>query len=327
MKYLDLPEIGRISRIALGCDHYGESIEEKTAYEQLDIYLSNGGNLLDTARVYGQKVDDGPGSSEILLGKYLKSLDRNKYVLSTKGGHPHIGHMDMPRLNRKDLTNDIERSLDQLGTHADIYFLHRDWPEYDVGEIMEILDTFVKKGYTRTIGASNWSVERINEANEYAMKHALTPFAISQLQFSLAYTDKKTWGDDTIEILNSSSPISFYEKTKMPYMCFSSQGKGIFSKVLTGKEATLSDRARQRFLTPINRARIERVGILCKELDAKPEDIVLSYITSQESNSIAIIGSSKPEQIESSLSNTDLMLSKDMLEYLETGREKDLHQN
>ena len=320
MKYLDLPLIGRTSRIALGCDHYGETIDENIAYKQLDIYFENGGNLLDTARVYGQKMDDGPGSSEILLGKYLKSVDRKDYVLVTKGGHPHIGHMDMPRLNETDLTHDIEKSLEQLGTSVDIYFLHRDWPEYDVGPIMEILNSFVKKGYTKTIGASNWSVERIKEANEYAKKHALTPFSISQLQFSLAYTDKQTWGDDTIEIMNSSSPISFYEDSKMPYMCFSSQGKGIFSKMLSGQESSISERARRRFLTPINRERIERVGILCQELDAKPEDIVLSYITSQKSNAIAIIGSSKPEQIASSLANTDLTLTKKMLEYLENGR-------
>lgn len=320
MKYLNLPIIGKTSRIALGCDHYGETIDESVAFKQIDIYLSKGGNLLDTARVYGQKEDDGPGSSEILLGKYLKSVDRNSYILSSKGGHPHIGHMDRPRLNRTDLTNDIEASLDQLGTNIDIYFLHRDWPEYEVGEIMEILNDFVKKGYTKVLGASNWSVERIAEANEYAKAHDLVPFSFSQLQFSLAYTDKKTWGDDTIEILKSSSPISFYEETGMPYMCFSSQAKGIFSKYLSNNEDAISQRARDRFLTPMNIERIKRVGKLSKELGAKPEEIVLSYITSQESNSIAIIGSSKPEQITSSLENTDLTLTRAMINFLETGR-------
>ena len=52
-------------------------------------------------------------------------------------------------------------------------------------------------------------------------------------------------------------------------------------------------------------------------LDAKPSDVVLSYITSRKSNGFAIIGSSKPEQILDSLSNTDLVLSEDMLRYLD----------
>lgn len=320
MKYLDLPTIGKVSRIALGCDHYGDAIAEDIALKQLEIYLESGGNLLDTAHVYGQKVDEGPSSSELLLGKWLKNTDRDKLIIATKGGHPHIGHMDMPRLDRKSLTNDITSSIEQLGTYADIYFLHRDWKSIPAEEIIEILNDFIKAGYTKHIGASNWSTERIEEANNYAKEHDLVGFTFSELQFSLAATDRMTWGDDTIEIMNSTSDISFYEKTEMPYLCFSAQGKGIFSKVISGHEMDLSERARSRFLTPTNRERIKRVEILTKELDAKPEDIVLSYLTSQESNSIAIIGSSKPEQIKSSLANTDLILSKEMIEYLDLRR-------
>ncbi len=317
MKYLDLPIVGKSARISLGCDHYGETIDEKIALEQLDIYLENGGNLLDTAHVYGQEFDNGPSSSEIVLGKYLKTIDRSKVIVATKGGHPCIGHMDRPRLDRKSLLSDITSSLEQLGTTVDIYFLHRDFKSMDAGEIIETLNDFIKNGYTKAIGASNWSPERIDEANSYAKKHNLAGFSFSELQFSLAYTDRETWGDNTIEIMNSTSEISYYEKTMMPYLCFSSQGKGLFSKVLSGKENELSERAKKRFLTPTNTERIKRVAVLCKELDAKPEDIVLSYITSQKSNSIAIIGSSKPEQIKSSLSNVDLSLTEDMIEFLD----------
>ena len=317
MKYLDLPIIGKTARIALGCDHYGETIDETIALKQLDIYLEKGGNLLDTARLYGQKEDEGPSTSELLLGRYLKTIDRNNLIIATKGGHPHIGHMDQPRLDRKSLTNDITASLEQLGTAVDIYFLHRDWNAIPVGEIIETLNEFISLGYTKTLGASNWSTERIEEANEYAKKHGLVGFSFSELQYSLASTDRTTWGDDTIEIMNSTSSISYYEKSGMPYLCFASQGKGIFSKVLSGQENTLSERARSRFLTPINRERINRVGVLSARLGEKPEDIVLSYITSQSSNSIAIIGSSKPEQIKSSLTNPDLVLTEEMLEYLD----------
>ena len=161
MKYLDLPVIGKVSRISLGCDHYGETIDEAIAIKQLDMYLERGGNLLDTARVYGQKIDEGPSTSELLLGKYLKTIDRGKVIIATKGGHPHIGHMDSPRLDRTSLTNDITASIEQLGTPPDIFFLHRDWRDIPAGELIEILNTFIEKGYTRSIGASNWSVERI----------------------------------------------------------------------------------------------------------------------------------------------------------------------
>ncbi len=320
MKYIDIPKLGKVARISLGCDHYGETIDEKIATEQLDYYIAQGGNLLDTARLYGQQVDEGPGTSEILLGQYLKHVDRSKLIIATKGGHPHLGHMDRPRLDRSSLYSDIEASLDQLGTPVDIYFLHRDWPEYEVGPIVETLNEFVQKGYTRILGASNWSTERIKEANMYAQKHNLQGFEFSELQYSLAKTDTETWGDSTIEIMgSSSSPKSFYEETMLPYMCFTSQGKGIFSKVIRGKECEMSERGRKRFLTDENRKRIERVRILTEKLSVSPEEIVISYITSQKSNAIAIIGSSKLEQIKTSLENTDLTLSQEMLDYLENG--------
>lgn len=317
MKYLDLPIIGKVSKIILGCDHYGETISEDIAYKQLDIYLDKGGNVLDTARLYGQVYDEGPSTSEKLLGKYLKHIDRSSVVIATKCGHPCLKDKSKHRLDSKSLTNDIIESLEELGTMPDILFLHRDEPSLPVGEIMETLHSFVQKGYTRTIGASNWSTSRIEEANRYAERHNLTPFMFSELQFSLAHTTKEIWGDPTLEIMNTEEQIRWYEKTMLPYFAFSSQAKGLFSKALSGNIDSLAARAKTRFLSNINIKRIDRVKEVCMMLDAKPSDVVLSYITSQKSNGFAIIGSSKPEQILDSLSNTDLVLSEDMLRYLD----------
>ena len=316
MKYANLPILGKASKIVLGCDHYGETISEDIAYKQIDIYLERGGNVLDTARLYGQSYDEGPSSSELLLGRYLKRIDRSSVIVATKCGHPFLKDKTKHRLDSKSLTNDIEESINELGTFSDILFLHRDEPSLPVGEIMETLHSFVQKGYTRTIGASNWSTSRIDEANRYARVHGLTEFSISELQFSLAYTNKEIWGDPTLEIMNSKEQLEWYEKTMLPYFAFSSQAKGLFSKALSGNIDSLSARARQRFLSETNLKRIERVGEVAKLYGASPSDVVLSYITSQKSNGFAIIGSSKPEQISDSLSNTDLTLPYSVIEYL-----------
>lgn len=317
MKYSDLPILGKMSRIILGCDHYGETISEDTAYRQLDIYLERGGNVLDTARLYGQSYDEGPSASELLLGRYIRTVDRNKVIIATKCGHPMLKDKSKHRLDSKSLANDIHKSIEELGTAPDILFLHRDEPSLPVCEIMETLHGFVQKGYTRTIGASNWSTSRIEEANRYAEEHNLTPFMFSELQFSLAHTTKEIWGDPTLEIMNTEDQIKWYEKTMLPYFAFSSQAKGLFSKALSGNIDTLAARAKTRFLSNTNIKRIERVREICKILGTKPSEVVLSYITSQKSNGFAIIGSSKPEQILDSLSNTDLALSEDMLRYLD----------
>lgn len=317
MKYFDMPNMGKLSKIVLGCDHYGESIDEAVAYKQIDIYLEKGGNVLDTARLYGQSYDEGPSSSELLLGRYIKHIDRKSLIIATKCGHPHLKDKSKHRLDRLSLENDILESIDELGTYADILFLHRDEPSLPVSGIMESLDSFVKKGYAKAIGASNWSISRIEEANRYAIDNNLTPFSFSELQFSLAHTTKEIWGDPTLEIMNSKEQLEWYEKTTLPYFAFSSQAKGLFSKAIAGKLDSLSDRARTRFLSKENLERVERVRHISRLLGAAPSDIVISYITSQKSNGFAIIGSSKPEQIIDSLSNPDLTLSESILEYLD----------
>lgn len=317
MKYLDLPVIGKASRIVLGCDHYGETISEEIAYKQLDIYLERGGNVLDTARLYGQAADEGPSSSELLLGRYLKKIERPSVVIATKCGHPHLKDKSKHRLDSKSLTNDILESIEELGTEPDILFLHRDEPSLEVAEIMETLDSFVRKGYTKAIGASNWSTGRIEEANRYASSHGISPFTFSELQFSLALSDAGKWKDPTLEVMNSEEQLLWYERTGLPYFSFASQGKGVFSKVLDGKEDELSAKAKERFLSPINRKRIERVKVISDLYGARPSEVVLSYITSQKSNGFAIIGSSRPEQILDSLSGTDLALSEKEIRYLD----------
>ena len=77
------------------------------------------------------------------------------------------------RINRNAILGDFYTSCDQLQVEKiDMYLLHRDDPSVPVGEIMDILQEIVDTGCVRTIGVSNWSVERIREANAYAAAQA-----------------------------------------------------------------------------------------------------------------------------------------------------------
>ena len=80
MKYIPFLDT-KLSQIALGCDHYGAAIPEKTALARLDVFFEHGGNLLDTAHIYGQEEDGGPSSSEQVLGKWLRSNKSRKDMM------------------------------------------------------------------------------------------------------------------------------------------------------------------------------------------------------------------------------------------------------
>lgn len=316
MKYTPFFET-KLSQIALGCDHYGAAIPEKTALAQLDIYYSQGGNLLDTAHIYGQEKEGGPSSSEQVLGKWLRSnKTRNKMVLATKGCHPYKDDMSRGRITYKDMMGDIQRSLDQLQSDSvDIWFFHRDDPSMGSDEIIDMGNILVDKGLVKHLGVSNWTTRRIEEANTWAKDHNKKEFVISEIQWSLAHCTPETWGDDTLVCMNETER-AWYENHNFPVMAFASQAKGLFSKLIAGKGESLSERARERFLTEINLAIVPRCKALSEELEVTAAALCMAYLTSQKNPTIAIAGSSKVSQITETLGGADLTLTPSQIAFL-----------
>ena len=305
MKYMDLFGNRSFSRIVLGCDHFGETIPENTARSQIDLYLSSGGNVFDTACCYGQQRPATPSTSEVLVGNHLKSLERSSYIIITKGGHPDRKDMHRSRVTEKDLEYDINQSLDQLGTVPDWWLFHRDNTDIPACELIDLANSYIDRRLTKNIGVSNWSTERIQEANNWAQKHNKVQFTMSQLQFSLAKCTVDSWGDDTIQILGHNCSLKWYEETKMPYMCFSSQGRGIIQKILSEKDLGRA----YRFDVPANRILASKVQEIAKRDGVSVTDVCLSYITSQDSNSLAIAGATEVSQLRETLSGCDYTLS------------------
>ncbi len=92
MNYINLAEMS-LSQTVLGTDGYSERIPKKTAFELMDCYINNGGNVIDTARLYCG------GMSEACVGEFIK--DRNeKIYISTKCAHPPVGNMAQHRLSQ-----------------------------------------------------------------------------------------------------------------------------------------------------------------------------------------------------------------------------------
>lgn len=316
MKYTPFFET-QLSQIALGCDHYGAAIAEKIALAQLDVFFEQGGNLLDTAHIYGQDKEGGPSSSEQVLGKWLRSnKNRKEMVVATKGCHPYKDDMSRGRITYKDMMGDIQRSLDQLQSDSvDIWFFHRDDLSMGADEIIDMGNILVDKALVKHLGASNWTTKRIEEANTWAKKHNKREFAISEIQWSLAHCTAETWGDDTLVCMNESER-AWYEKHTMPVMAFASQAKGLFSKLIEGNAESLSERARERFLTETNLAIVPRCKALAEELRVTPAALCMAYLTSQQNPTIAIAGSSKVSQITETLGGSDLTLTPDQVAYL-----------
>ena len=311
----------KLSRIALGCDHFGEDIPALVALKEMDYYYQEGGNLFDTARAYGQSVADGPSTSEQVVGKWIQANGcRENIILATKGGLPPKNDMHKSRLTEKCIRFDVETSLQQLKVNkVDIWFLHRDNPAMGVDEIVDLVnEEVVAKGYTTYLGLSNWKSKRIEQANEWAKKHNRQGFSLSEIQDSLAYCTPQQWNDDTIVCMDDHEEL-WYKKNNFPVLAFASQAKGFFSKILNGGMDELSQKAKERFVTERNLAMVPKVEALSQELKVSVAALCVAYLTSQEYPVFPIIGSSKLSQIKDSLSSADLILTKEQLGYLKSG--------
>ncbi len=112
-----------ISLAALGLMEFSTFSSAATV---LDAFFEAGGNLVDTAFLYGNGVQDR------LVGEWMRSRGvRQETVVIAKGAHSPLCY---PDVIGKQLTTSLER----MGTdYVDIYFMHRDNPDIPVGEFVE----------------------------------------------------------------------------------------------------------------------------------------------------------------------------------------------
>ncbi len=305
-----------VSRIALGCDHYGESISLKSAFAVMDAYFAAGGNVLDTAHIYAQKADGDISLSEKVVGEWIRTNGvRDKIMLVTKGAHPDRHDLTKTRMTEKIVREEIESSLETMGVDSiDVWFVHRDNPAAPAGEVIDMLMD-ATKGRVTHLGASNWTAARLADANDHARKMGRPGFAISQIQWSLARVTNDSWGDSTIVVMDDREE-AWYTESGMPVMVYSPQAHGLFSKVIEQGAEAMPERFAACFRLEANMDRIGRCRELSERKGVNPAGICLSYLKSAPFPVLPIIGCSRPEQVADSLCNADLALTADERRFL-----------
>ena len=223
--------------------------------------------------------------------------------------------LEYSRLAPECIEYDINTSLCVLDLdYVDIYCLHRDDERIPVGEIVDVMDNVVKEGFARSIGVSNWSAKRLNEANEYARKHNRTPFTSSQIQWNMAHCTREDMLDKTLYFMDDEE-YKLYKENKIPVMAYSPQAVGFFSKYLESGEEKLSDRAKM-YCTDVNKKRAEKVRQLCEKLGCSPAALCVAYITCNPVDGYAVVSNSTMKQMEDTLTGVDLKITQDMIDWI-----------
>jgi aryl-alcohol dehydrogenase-like predicted oxidoreductase len=311
----------KVSAICMGGSHLSKENEEESLFSLLDTYTECGGNFIDTANIYGKWLPCGKSVSEINIGKWIRSRqNRSNLVIATKGGHPYIKAMHIPRLSKRDIAADMDESLGSLQTDCiDLYWLHRDDETMPVGEIIEYLNEFVREGKIRHFGCSNWKTNRICEARAYAQGRKLMGFAGNQMLWNLAKLNEDPFDDKTM-IAMDAEMYAEHLATGMEAFPYTSQAGGFFEKLDEQDRVPLSDALKRAYFNEENFLRYKRIKTLAAELSVPSTAIVLAYLLSQPFTTIPIIGSGSTSHLKKSMRAGDMILKEDALKYLDGGQ-------
>jgi 1-deoxyxylulose-5-phosphate synthase len=314
VRYRRFEALGRdVSVLALGTAYLADDGED-AAFELLDAWLELGGNLIDCARQYGD------GASEQMLGRWLEARGaRDDVVLITKGCHHATDGLhhdpERKRVTPEHLAADLAESLDVLGgSLVDLYFLHRDDPSKPVGPLVEALNEHADAGTIRIFGGSNWTTERLDEANAYAAANGLRGFECSSPGLSLAEPHEDPWPDTVFA--RSTGARDWYRRTQIPLFAWSSQAGGFFA----GRRDAEIERV---YGGELNLERFRRAESLGREKGASANEIALAWVLHQPFPTYAVIGPRNPSELEESVAALRVELTDDEVRRLDLGEKEE----
>ena len=309
MKYTTLGNTGiEVSRICVGCMSYGKASESFHQWtlgpEDTEAMVKHaidlGVNFFDTANIYSF------GTSEEYLGRVLKNIGiaRDKVVIASKV------FFNEGQLSRKSILREIDGTLQRLGTdYLDLYQIHRFDYGTPIEETMEALDSLVKAGKVRAIGASAMYGYQFHNMQICAKENGWTMFSTMQNHYNLMYREDERELIPVCEQFGVSripySPLAGGHLTHRGWesgTARSNTDKTIRSKYDHAKENDLQI--------------IERVGDLADKRSVTMTEIALAWVLAKGAAS-PIVGATKVPHFDAAVRSVDLELSAEEMAFLE----------
>lgn len=301
MKYRTLGDSDLdVSEISLGSWlTYGAGVEADKARACLAEAFAQGINFIDTANIYGR------GAAETFLGNELQGRPRDSYILATKLYFP-MTSTDRG-LSRDQIEKQLDASLKRLRTdYIDLYQCHRyDW-DTPLEETMEALTRAVESGKTRYIGFSEWPAERIQAALDLT---GVTKFVSSQPQYSLLWREPE---EEVIPLCSANG---------MSQIVWSPLGQGVLSgKYDPDRPPPRDSRAASaemgsfmdRLLHPDLLRAVQRLKPIADDAGLTLPQFALVWVLREPNVASAIIGASRPEQVEENAHASGVIVDTDL---------------
>ncbi len=311
-------ELGRsglhISPLMLGGNVFGWTIDEATSFAVLDAFVAGGGNAIDTADGYSVWVPGHVGGeSETIIGKWLRRRGRrDDVVIATKVGWEV--NADNKGLKKDYILRAVEGSLQRLGTdYIDLYQSHKDDPTTPVEETLAAYAQLVQEGKVRVIGASNFTQARLQESLAASRQHGFPRYETLQNLYNLYDRDDFETNLAPLVLEENISAIPYY---------------GLAAGFLTGKYRDQDDLQKsprgagvgQKYLNPKGLALLTALDAVADRQAATPAQVALAWLMQAPAVTAPIASATSVGQVTELLEATELRLTAEDLETLETAR-------
>ena len=309
MKYTTLGNTGiEVSRICVGCMSYGKASEKfhqwtlgpEDTQAMVKHAIDLGVNFFDTANIYSF------GTSEEYLGRALKNIGiaRDKVVIASKV------FFNEGCLSKEAILREIDGTLQRLGTdYLDLYQIHRFDYGTPIEETMEALDSLVKAGKVRAIGASAMYGYQFHNMQICAQQNGWTLFSSMQNHYNLMYREDERELIPVCEQFGVSripySPLAGGHLTHRGWE--SGTARSNTDKTIRSKYDHAKDNDLQI---------IDRVGDLADKRGVTMTEIALAWVLAKGAAS-PIVGATKVPHFDAAVRSVDLELSADEIAFLE----------
>lgn len=281
------------SRLGLGCmgmsDYYGPADEDRSI-RTIHHAAERGITLLDTGDFYAM------GHNEMLVGRAIRELDRDRLVISVKFGalrDPEgrfLGFDGRPAA----VKNFIAYSLKRLGIdHIDIYRPARLDPSVPIEETAGAVTELIEAGYVRHLGLSEVGPDAIRRA------HAVTPVADLQIEYSLMSRGVEQAILPTLRELGIG--MTAYGVLSRGLIA---DRQNAPSETLRANMPRFSDENMAR-----NRRLVEQLATLAQERGVTTSQLAIAWVAAQGEDIVPLIGTTRPERVDEALAALEIALS------------------
>lgn len=295
-----------ISKLCVGCMSFGKAgtmhdwtLDEAETEKVVRHALELGINFFDTANGYSA------GTSEEYLGRALKqAVPRDKVVIASKV------YFNPGRLSREAIHREIDGTLKRLGTdYLDLYIIHRFDYATPIEETLEALDSLVRAGKVRALGASEMYAYQLHTMQVAAERNGWTKFTSMQCHYNLLYRESER---EMIPVCRQfGMALTPYSPMASGHLARPTWESASRRSTTDGVMRSKYDATREQDMRIV-----ERVAEVAARHGVPMAQVALAWHWARGIEA-PIVGCSKPERVDDAVAALDVALSHEEVAYLE----------